>query len=920
MDPSISKILNDNRADGVIHTHVSMIQPKGKFLFSRQNLEDFWKLYNNSVIEEKDVILGVAEKPQDYLPVLVDIDIKVKVDDDTNMDGLYRDYHINKVINIYQSVLRNIVEDCSEENLLCVVLEKDLYTIEKNEIMYAKNGFHLHFPNCFLSKEDQKVHLIPRIQDLLNETKIFEDIGFANSGDLFDTSYCNVPWLLYGSRKNENMKPYIITKIYNSSGDNLNMEEAFKYYQIFDIKNRLINIRDNVLKYIPRILSILPYGRNVNEIKRGLISPLKNKILKEKKENKTKYKKLSVERELEMAKKLLPMISIYRSEDYTEWMTVGWSLYNISEGSTDGLELWLEFSSRSEDNYDETRCVYEWDRMVKKDITIGTLKYYASIDNPDKFREFRNKNKENLVRDSLKNGGSHNDIAKILYNEYAHDFVCSSITNKTWYQYINHKWEQIEDGVFLREKISTEIWDSYKEEAKKISEAHINADGKGEEAMYEANLKNVKIMMRNVKSAPYKNNVMREACEVFYNKKFREKLDADPYLIGFKNGVYDLKSNIFRNGKPEDYISKSLAIDYREYNEDDEEVHDVYSFLEKVFPDKSVRNYFMDNSSDIFVGGNHQKVVIFWLGEGDNGKSVTQSIFEKMLGQLAIKFNTTLITGKKTTTGTANPELARAGNGVRWAVLEEPDGDEQINIGTLKNLSGNDSYWARDLFEKGKDTREFTPMFKLIFICNKLPKLKFSDKATWNRIRVLPFESTFCRPEDPAPKTYEEQLRQKRFPMDKEFSKKIPNMIQAFAWVLLEHRKKVTIRIEPEKVRAATAIYRKQNDVYRQFIEERIIPDKKSQITLADLNTDFKEWFREANSGQSLPSKMDIKEYFEKVWGDIKRGRKWTGYRLRNYEDDINDGEIVILEESEKANYNQEENETKISSSSNPLL
>lgn len=918
MNPSISKILNAHRADGVIHTHVSMIQPKGKFLFSRQNLEDFWELYNNSVIEEEDVILGVAEKPQDYLPVLVDIDIKVKVDDDTNMDGLYKDYHINKVINIYQSVLRNIVEDCSEENLLCVVLEKDLYTIEKNEIMYAKNGFHLHFPNCFLSKEDQKVHLIPRVQDLLNETKIFEDIGFSNSGDLVDTSYCNVPWLLYGSRKNENMKPYIITKIYNSSADNLNIEEAFKYYQIFDIKNRLINIRDNVLKYIPRILSILPYGRNVNEIKRGLISPLKNKILKEKKQNIKKYKKLSVERELEMAKKLLPMISIYRSEDYTEWMTVGWALYNISEGSTDGLELWLEFSSRSEDNYDETRCVYEWDRMVKKDITIGTLKYYASIDNPDQFREFRNKNKENLVRDSLKNGGSHNDIAKILYNEYAHDFVCSSITNKTWYQYINHKWEQIEDGVFLREKISTEIWDSYKEEAKKISEAHINADGKGEEAMYEANLKNVKMMMRNVKSAPYKNNVMREACEVFYNKKFREKLDADPYLIGFKNGVYDLKSNIFRNGKPEDYISKSLAIDYREYNEDDEEVHEVHSFLEKVFPDKSVRNYFMDNSSDIFVGGNHQKVVIFWLGEGDNGKSVTQSIFEKMLGQLAIKFNTTLITGKKTTTGTANPELARAGNGVRWAVLEEPDGDEQINIGTLKNLSGNDSYWARDLFEKGKDTREFTPMFKLIFICNKLPKLKFSDKATWNRIRVLPFESTFCRPEDPAPETYEEQLRQKRFPMDKEFSKKIPNMIQAFAWVLLEHRKKVTIRIEPEKVRAATAIYRKQNDVYRQFIEERIISDKKSQITLSDLNTDFKEWFREANSGQSLPSKMDIKEYFEKVWGDIKRGRKWTGYRLRNYEDDIKDGEIVILEESEKANYNQEE--TKISSSSNPLL
>ena len=56
----------------------------------------------------------------------------------------------------------------------------------------------------------------------------------------------------------------------------------------------------------------------------------------------------------------------------------------------------------------------------------------------------------------------------------------------------------------------------------------------------------------------------------------------------------------------------------------------------------------------------------------------------------------------------------------------------------------------------------------------------------WNRIRVIPFESTFCRPDDPAPETYEEQLLQKRFPMDKEFGAKIPGMVQAFAWVLLK--------------------------------------------------------------------------------------------------------------------------------------
>ena len=55
------------------------------------------------------------------------------------------------------------------------------------------------------------------------------------------------------------------------------------------------------------------------------------------------------------------------------------------------LDLWCEFSSRCEDEYDEAVCIYQWERMIKKDVTIGTLKYYAStsIDSPEKNKEFK---------------------------------------------------------------------------------------------------------------------------------------------------------------------------------------------------------------------------------------------------------------------------------------------------------------------------------------------------------------------------------------------------------------------------------------------------------------------------------------------------------------------------------------------------
>ena len=332
---------------------------------------------------------------------------------------------------------------------------------------------------------------------------------------------------------------------------------------------------------------------------------------------------------------------------------------------------------------------------------------------------------------------------------------------------------------------------------------------------------------------------MKEAMEVFYDRRFKAKLDQNPYLIGFRNGVYDLKTNSFRPGYPEDFISKCVPIDYNVYDESSEEVQDVRQFLSKVFPDSSVRTYFLNTYSDIFVGGNSQKKVYIWTGEGDNGKSITQSLFEMMLGELSIKFNTQYFTGKKVASGAANPELARAAPPVRLATMDEPNGDEQLNNGELKKLSGGDKYWARDLFEKGKNTREVKPMFTITLICNGLPKLRNSDKATWNRLRVIPFESTFVEPGQPCPQTFEEQLLEKRFPMDRTFNSKLPAMVEAFAWYLLEWRKSITVRVEPDKVKEATAMYRRQNDLYRQFIEECIVKADES-LCLTELYSYFK--------------------------------------------------------------------------------
>ena len=901
MIANIEQILRENYVDGVFHTHVSLLQPRGKFQFTRQKLENFWEIYCKKIIEN-DSIIGIAEKPQHYLPVLVDIDIKIKTEQEEKYgEHLYNNNHIEQIIGVYQSILRNIVEDCNDANLLCILLEKPIYYIKAGETLYAKNGFHLHFPNIFLNKVDQEVHLIPRVQEEVKNLEIFSDIGITDSSSVIDKSSCTVPWLLYGSRKSEDMESYKITSFFNSDCVKISMEEALGDYHIYDNHEVRIDIMNNIEYYLPRILSILPYGRTTNEVRSGLVSPLKEQI--QKKRKKKSELKISVKEALKISAKLLPLLADWRSEERNQWMTIGWILYNIGDGSPLALEQWLEFSSRCEEKYDEASCIYEWERMVKKDLTLGTLRHFANIDSPELYKQFKNEEAEYYVKESI--NGSHNDIAKVLKAEYGNEFVCASICNKIWYQFREHCWEEIEDGVFLREKISDTIVSKYVKMAKNIFMKLAEVQDKAEENMYNLRLKETQKLICKLKSSPFKSNIMKEAMEVFYDRRFKSKLDQDCYIIGFKNGVYDLKLNEFRDGRPEDFISKTLPINFTEFNEVDEEVQNVKEFLLKVFPDPSIRTYFLDTYSDIFVGGNNQKKVYMWTGEGDNAKSITQKFFELMLGELAIKFNTQYFTGKKVASGSANPELSRAAPPVRHATMEEPDADEQLNIGELKKLSGGDSYWARDLFQKGKSTREIFPMFMLTFICNKLPKLKYSDKATWNRIRVIPFESTFVEPGEPCPTTLEEQIEQKRFPMDKQFNKKIPGMVSAFAWYLLEWRKKITTYIEPLKVKEATAIYRKQNDIYRQFIEENIMEEENSTISLVEIYTQFKEWFKEGWPNMTLPIKNEVKEYFEQLWGTPFGGVKWNGFRICSLEEQMNMGEAIILEANDLVNYNE---------------
>jgi P4 family phage/plasmid primase-like protien len=867
-----------------------MIQPLGKFNISRNAIDEFWEKYCDSLYEDEKVSYGIAEKLQTYIPVLVDVDIKVPYTEDKDIKRLYTKEQLEDIVRTYQEVIRTIVDDYNPNHAICISLEKPAYKVVSGSgSEYIKSGFHLHFPYVFLSKTDHEAHLIPRVKKQLDKTKIFQNLGFIKSDEFLDSCYVKNPWLLYGSKKSDTMDAYSISTIYNDERDEISLEDALKDYKIYDADENEINIKDRYHYYLPRILSVVPWHRKITEVKANLPTVIKISNSSDDSEKKKKYVAKNLSETLEKAKKYLSIMSVDRSMNYSTWMQVGWALYNISNGNENGLALWLEFSSKCGDKFNEAECVSLWDKMVPKNMTIGTLAHFAKEDNLIEYNKIIKSYTENYIKESLE--GSHHDLARALYERYGTEFVCASVAQNIWYQYENHRWKKIEEGIFLRQKISQEIVKLFEEKNSEIL-VKMSKAPESEHAIIGVQLKLVQKMIKQLKSHPFKSNVMKECKDVFYVESFLKTLDTNPWIMGFKNGVYDLEKNIFRPGIPEDYISLQMPIEYSEYTEDNNLVKDVYDFFQKIFPDKQVRDYFMDISSDVFVGGNRRKHVYFWSGEGDNGKSITELFFEKMLGEYAIKLPTSLVVGKRTQSSQAAPELVRAGNGVRWAILQEPDKKDVLNIGILKELSGNDTFFARGLHQAGG---EIQPMFKLSVICNDPPSVPYSDKATWNRIRVIPFESTFT---NDAPATFEEQLLLKRFPKDMNFSEKIPSLLKPFAWVLLNHRKKGNTFVEPEKVRLATDSYRKKNDSYQQFIDECITNDNTKKLALSDLYSKFKEWYRESCSGQSIPTKNEVKEYYSKCWGEPERG-VWKGKKLLSVEDQIEKGDAVVLNDND---------------------
>ena len=353
---------------------------------------------------------------------------------------------------------------------------------------------------------------------------------------------------------------------------------------------------------------------------------------------------------------------------------------------------------------------------------------------------------------------------------------------------------------------------------------------------------------------------MDECKTLFYYKDFENKLDTNPYLIGFKNGVYDLENSEFRDGRPDDFISMNTGIDYISYDVDDSSWNDLKNFIFTVFPDKDVREYFLTFLASCLQGVNNEEKFRIWVGTGSNGKSKIEELFNASFGDYCMKFPVTLLTGKRAASNACSPEIIRS-KGKRFCYFEEPNENEKINTGRLKEFTGGDKIEGRGLYQSNI---EFKPQFKLSVLTNYLPEVPADDQGIWRRLEVIEFKSKF--------KDNPSETERYEFPIDRSISEKLENWKELFMGLLLDvyykKYKKEGI-IAPEEIIKHTKNYQKECDRYDQFVTDVIKITKKytDKIDITVLHNEYKFWHDQNNNDNKFMSKTEFRKYLNKKFG-----------------------------------------------------
>ena len=308
---------------------------------------------------------------------------------------------------------------------------------------------------------------------------------------------------------------------------------------------------------------------------------------------------------------------------------------------------------------------------------------------------------------------------------------------------------------------------------------------------------------------------------------FPEQLDSDPYLLGVRNGVVDLRNGELLQAIRDQLITKQASVSYVL----GAECPGWLEFLDEIMlGDMEMVSYLQRVMGYCLTGDISEQCMFVEWGNGNNGKSVMNDVVMNILGDYGrtVPPETFLVSS-----GSDRVPNDLAGlKGVRFVMCSEPEDSRALKEGLVKSATGGDKIPARFLF---KEWFEFYPQFKLALVTNHKPRIKGDDVGIWRRIRLIGFE--YSVPAEKRDKHLVKALLEERDGI--------------FQWLLEGCLTWQRYGLnEPGSVLKATNEYRNEEDLVRcWFLDNCKKIESSDEIESRKLYANYRAWMMSEGAG-----------------------------------------------------------------------
>lgn len=583
--------------------------------------------------------------------------------------------------------------------------------VNNNDISYTENknkkgSYHYVIPNYFAScKKLKEIH-----SNFLKEYKDeFIYRGENKTEKVVDTTIYSNHWFRYPNQSKEgksNTKHVVI----QGKMEDFILEYIAKNSVCID-NTKYIDTNINVVTPVKKLIK-QSSGNNTDKV---TVSKINNMMMDvQVVKNNTSNTKEQIIKNIEWTIFYEFFDKCYkqeRFETYDNWIKVGMGIYN--RYGEYGFELFKYFSNKAKNPDNENNLKEKYNSFknnIDNPITIKSLYHFAKEDNKEKFVDIiRNKS---FFKDFYL---TSTDVAKYIKQLKPNYFIWK---NKILYCFNGKFW--VKNDIPLKIYISNELYEFLKE----ILVICFWGDPQFEKH---------RRALENLKGMQFKKEIIETTEEYLTNNSI--EFDSKFHLFGFDNVVYDLKENIFREYRYDDFISTTTGYEWFEPGKD--KVDKMIYLLEKIFPIENERKLLLQILASGLEGRAVEKLFLF-NGGGRNGKGFVNDVYLKSLGTYGFIANSAILF-EKNRTG-SNPEKNNL-HKKRYVIFREPPKESKLENSVIKELTGGGKFSARGHHESGT---EKTLHITMVIECNARPLFaEDPKKAEIDRLVDILFGSTF---------------------------------------------------------------------------------------------------------------------------------------------------------------------------------